>query len=76
MLTFVAMLFSPLIEFIFHLLIVCILDSGVMADGNDDVSFFVARLDILVSLGNLFQRIASINHRFYLPCLNQPIEEN
>ena len=75
-LAFVAMLFSPLIEFIFYLIIVCILDSGVMAYGNDDISLFVSCLDILVSLGNLLQRIASINHSFYLPCLNQSIEEN
>lgn len=75
-LTFVAMLFSLLIEFIFYLIIVCILDSGVMAYGNDDISLFVSCLDILVSLGNLLQRIASINDRFYLPCLDQSIEEN
>ena len=75
-LTFVAMLFSPLIEFIFYLIIVCILDSGVMAYGNDDISLFVSCLDILVSLGNLLQRIASINDRFYLPCLDQSIEKN
>ena len=75
-LTFVAMLFSPVIELIFYLIIVCILDSGVMAYGNDDISLFVSCLDILVNLDHLLQRIASINNRFDLPCLNQSVQEN
>ena len=46
-----------------------------MAYGNDDISLFVSCLDILVSLDNLLQGIASINDRFYLPCLDQSIEK-
>jgi len=40
------------------------------------ISLFVSFFDIPVSLGNLFQRIASINDRFYLPGLNKLFEEN
>ena len=33
----------------------------------DDISLFVSFIDIPVSLGSLFQRIAPINDRFNLP---------
>jgi hypothetical protein len=37
---------------------------------DDDIALFVPLLDIAVSLGSLFQRIASIYDRFYLPRLD------
>ena len=37
--------------------------------------FFLSCFDIPVRFVNLFQRIASINDRFYLPGLNQPSKE-
>ena len=48
----------------------------VMFDGYDDIALFLACFDIPVSLGNLFQRIASINDRFYPSGLDQLLEEN
>ena len=47
-----------------------------MLHSDDDISLFVPCFDIPVSLGNLFQRIASIDDRFYLPRLNKLPEEN
>ena len=46
-----------------------------MFHSDDDISLFVPFFDIPVRLGHLFQRIASINDRFYLPRLNQLFEE-
>ena len=40
------------------------------------IPLFVSHFDITVSLGSLFQWIASIYDRFYLPCLNQLCEED
>ena len=40
--------------------------SIIMVHGYDDIALLVACVDIAVSLGNLFQGIASINDRFYL----------
>jgi len=48
----------------------------IMSHSYDYISLFVPFFDIPVSLGSLFQRIASINDRFYLPRLNQLFEEN
>ncbi len=47
-----------------------------MLQSDDYISIFVSFVDIPVSLGNLFQRIASINDRFYLSRLNKLFEEN
>ena len=47
-----------------------------MFHSDDDISLFVPFFDIPVSLDNLFQRIASIYDRFYLPRLNKLFEEN
>ena len=44
--------------------------------GDDHISLFLPCFDIPVSFGSLFQRIASINHRFDLPRFNQLFEEN
>src|SRR5512136_2904198 len=41
---------------------------------DDDISLLVSCFDISVSLGHLFKRIAPINNRFCLPCLNQLFE--
>lgn len=41
-----------------------------MFHSYDYISLFVPFFDIPVSLGSLFQRIASINDRFYLSRLN------
>ena len=46
-----------------------------MLHSDDDISLFVPFFDIPVRLGHLFQRIASIDDRFYLSCLNQLCEE-
>ena len=43
---------------------------------DDDIALFVSCVDVPVSLGNVFQRIASIDDRLYLPRLNQLCEEN
>ena len=42
----------------------------------DYISLFASCFDIPVSLGSLFQRIASIYDRFYLSRLNKLFEEN
>jgi hypothetical protein len=47
-----------------------------MFHNDDDIALFVSFFDIPVSLSHLFQRIASIDDRFYLPCLNQLCEED
>ena len=47
-----------------------------MRHSDDDISCFVSCFDIPVSLGDLFQRIAAIDDRFYLAGLNQLFEEN
>jgi hypothetical protein len=38
--------------------------------GDDNISLFLSCFDIPVRLGSLFQRIAPVNHRFYLPRFN------
>ena len=48
----------------------------IMFQSNYHISLFVPFLDIPVSLGNLFQRIASIDDRFYLSRLNKLFDEN
>ena len=40
------------------------------------IALFVSFVNIPVSLGNLFQRIASVYNRFYLSCLHKLFEEN
>jgi hypothetical protein len=52
------------------------LSLAIMFHSDDDISLFVALLDIPVRIGHLFQRIASIYDRFYLPSLNQFCEED
>ena len=47
-----------------------------MFHSDDDISLFVPFFDIPVSLDNLFQRIASIDDRFYLSRLNKLFEED
>jgi hypothetical protein len=42
-----------------------------MLHRDDYISLFVTCFDITVRLDDLFQRIASINDRFYLPRLNE-----
>ena len=46
-----------------------------MLHSDDDIPLLVPFFDIPVSLGSLFQRIASIYDRFYLPRLNKFFEE-
>ena len=53
-----------------------LLGFAIMLHSYDDISLFVSFFDIPVSLGNLFQRIASIYDRFYLPRLNKLYEES
>ena len=48
----------------------------IMFHGYDYVSLFLPCFDIPVSLGNLFQRVASIDDRFYLARLQHIFEEN
>ena len=48
----------------------------IMFHSDDDISLFVSFFDIPVSLGNLFQRIASIYDRSYLSCLNNLFDED
>jgi len=48
----------------------------IMFHSYDYIPLFVPFFDISVSLDNLFQRIASIYDRFYLPRLNKLFEEN
>ena len=52
------------------------LSPAIMFHSDDDISLFVPFFDIAVSLGDLFQRIAPIYDRFYLPRLNQLCEED
>ena len=47
-----------------------------MCHSDDDISLFVSCVDVPVSLGNVFQWIASIDDRLYLPRLNQLFEKN
>ena len=47
------------------------LSPAIMVHSDDYISLFGTLLDIPVRLGPLFQRTASIDNRFYLPCLNQ-----
>ena len=42
----------------------------------DDISLFMPLFNIPVSLDNLFQRISSVDDRFYLTRLNQFFEED
>ena len=52
------------------------LSPAIMFHSDDNIFLFMSLFDIPVSLGDLFQRIASINDRFYLPRLNQLCEED
>ena len=54
----------------------CTVVSYMLFHSYGDISLFVSCVDIPVSLGNLFQRIASTYDRFYLPRLNKLFEEN
>ena len=45
-----------------------------MRHSDDHIPLFVPLFDISVSFGSLFQRIESINDRFYLSRLNQLFE--
>ncbi len=47
-----------------------------MLHSYDYISLFAPCFDMPVSLGSLFQRIASIYDRFYLPRLTKLSEEN
>ena len=47
-----------------------------MLHSYDYISLFVPFFDISVGLGSPFQRIGSIDDRFYLPRLNKLFEEN
>lgn len=47
-----------------------------MRHSNDDIPLFAPCFDVPVRLGRLLQRIASINDRFQLPCLNKLFEKN
>jgi len=46
-----------------------------MGHSYDNIALFVSRVDVAVSLGNVFQWIASIDNRVDLPRLNQLFEE-
>jgi len=48
----------------------------IMFQSYDYISLFVPFFNITMSLGSLFQGIASIYDRFNLPCLNKLFEEN
>jgi hypothetical protein len=48
----------------------------VVTHRNDHIALFMTCADIPVSLGHLFQRIPSINDRFYLARLYQLFEED
>jgi len=48
----------------------------VMFHSYDDISLLVPFVDIPVGLDNLFQRIAPVDDRFYLPCLDKLFEED
>jgi hypothetical protein len=43
---------------------------------DDNISLFVPLLDIAMSLGSLFQGVASINDRLYLSRLNKLFEQD
>jgi hypothetical protein len=45
-----------------------------MFHSYDYISLFMALFDIPVSLGSLFQRITSVNDRFYLLRLNKVLQ--
>ncbi len=45
-------------------------------NSDDDISLFVSFFNIPMRLGSLFQRIISINDRFYLSRFNQLFEED
>ena len=45
-----------------------------MLHSDDYISLFVSFIDIPVGLGSLFQRIASINDRFYLSRLRRRLD--
>ena len=47
-----------------------------MSHSDDDIPLFEPLFDIPVSLGSLFQRIALINDRFYLTCLDKLFDGN
>jgi hypothetical protein len=47
----------------------------IMFHSYDNITLFLSCFDIPVSLSNLFQRIAAINHRFYLSRLYKFFEE-
>ena len=47
---------------------------AIMFRRYDDISLLVSFVDIPVGLGNLFQRIRSVDDRFYLSRLNQFFE--
>ena len=46
-----------------------------MTHCDDDIALFVSGVDVAVSLGNVFQWIASIDDRVNLPRLNQLCED-
>lgn len=48
---------------------------ALMFNSYDYISLFASSFDIPVSLNDLFQRIASINYRFYLLSLDKLFEE-
>ena len=47
-----------------------------MGRHENDIALFLSCVDIPVGFGSLFQRIASIDDRFYLSRLNQLCKEN
>ena len=51
-----------------------LLASAIMSDRNNDIPLFVSFVDIPMSLGHLFQPIASINDRFYLSRFSQLLD--
>ena len=53
----------------------CFLGFVVLLHRYDYISLFLPCFDIPVSLSSLFQQIAFIDDRSYLPRLNQPFEE-
>ena len=46
-----------------------------MGHRDDDIALFVSCVNVPVSLDNVFQWIASIDDRLYLPRLNQLFED-
>ena len=49
---------------------------AIQCHGDDNIPLFVPFFNIPMSLSYLFQRIASVDDRFYLPRLNQRGEED